>query len=127
VELHRPNGQRSNSCIIAYSEINFSSFHASTSYHSLHRIANMSNRSGIKYPRIYIRISKKNFCNVNSKCTCCGCTLTITNLNRGQVLFAIPLLVTKFFAVKHYASAAGLALCFWFGLDTESFALSLFF
>jgi hypothetical protein len=49
----------SNSCIIAHAEVNFSSFHASTSYHSLHRIANIGNRSGIKYPRIDIRIRKK--------------------------------------------------------------------
>jgi hypothetical protein len=110
VELHRLDGQRSNSCIIAYVEINFSSFHASTSYHSLHQIANMGNRYGIKYPRIYIRISKKNFCNVNSKCTCCGCILTAAILNRGQVLFSIPLPVTMFFAVK------ALCICSWSSL-----------
>jgi hypothetical protein len=127
--LHRPDGQRSNSCIIAYPEINFSSFHASTSYHSLHRIANMGNRSGIKYPRINIRISKKNLCNVNSKCTCCGCTITAAILNRGQVLLAIPLPVTKFFAIKalYICSWSSLELFFWFGLDIVSFALPFFF
>jgi hypothetical protein len=114
--LHRPDGQRSNSCIIAYPEINFSSFHAS-SYHSLHRIANMGNQSGIKYQRINIRISKKNFYNVNSKCTCCGCTLTAAILNRGQVLLAIPLPVTKFFAIKALciSSWSSLGLLVWLG------------
>jgi hypothetical protein len=116
-ELHRPDDQCSNSCIISYSEINFSSFHASTSYHSLHQIVNMDNRSGIKYPRINIRISKKNFCNVNSKCTCYDCTLTAMSLNRGQVLFAIALPVTKFFIVKalYICSWSSLGLLVWLG------------
>ena len=125
--MHRPDGQRSNSCIIAYPEINFSSFHASTSYHSLHRIANMGNRSGIKYPRINIRISKKNFCNVNSKCTCCGCTLTAAILNRGQVLLAIPFPVTKFFAIKALCicSWSSLGLLIWLGYCILCLALLL--
>jgi hypothetical protein len=53
-----PDGQRSNSCIIAYPEMNFSSFHTSTSYHSLHRIANMDNRS-CNTPGVYIMLDNE--------------------------------------------------------------------
>jgi hypothetical protein len=117
VELHRPDGQCNNSCIIAHPEVNFS-FRASTSYYpSRHQIANMGNQSGIKYPRIEIRISKKIFYNVNSKCTYCGCTLTALILNGGQVLLAIPLPVTKFFAIKalDINSWSSLGLLVWLG------------
>jgi hypothetical protein len=83
--------------------------------------------SGIKYVRVYIRISEKNLCNVNSKCTCCGCILNAAILNRGQVPIAIPLLVTKFFAVKALGicSWSSLRLLVWLGYCIFCLALLL--
>ena len=111
MKLHRFNAQSSNSCIIAHVEVNFSSCHASTSCHSLHRIAYVSNWSGIKYPRIDRKISKQNIHNINFKSTWPGSTLTLTLLQRSQVHLAVSLLVTQLITMK------ALTIPSWFSLS----------
>ena len=101
--MHRPDGHSNNSCIIADAEVNFSSFNAFTLCHSMHRIAYMSNRSGIKYPRINIRVSEKYFYNMNNKRTRGGRTV----LQRGEVQLAIPLPVSLLVITK------ALIICSW--------------
>jgi hypothetical protein len=55
----------------------------------------MSNRSGIKYPRIYIRVSEEYICNINNKCMSSGSTFTTAILLQGrQVHLAVSLPVT---------------------------------
>src|SRR3954463_8520641 len=56
----------------------------------------MSNRSGIKYPRVNIGISDKNVHNIYNKCTRVGSTLTSTLLQRSLVLAAVSLPVAMF-------------------------------
>jgi hypothetical protein len=124
--LHRSDAQCNNSCIIAYAKINFSSFHASTSYHSLHRVANKSNRSGIKYTRINRRISEGNICNIKIKFTKVKVPLLpllfIEAKYNLQILFQWP----SSWQWKHSLSTADPALTLSVCLDIAYLALPFF-
>ena len=69
MELHRADLQRSNSCFVADPDVNLPLCHTPSSYQPLHRVANMNNRSGIKYPRATRYVSKVNVYNICNKCT----------------------------------------------------------
>ena len=54
---------------VAGPDVNLPLCHTPSSYQPLHQVANMNNRSGIKYPRATRYVSKVNVYNICNKCT----------------------------------------------------------
>jgi len=88
----------------------------------------MSNRSGIKYPRINIRVSKENIRNINDKCMSSGSTVTTAILLQGhQVQLAVSLPVTFSLTVKALSISIWASLrCRWVWLIDLILSLALF-
>ena len=102
MELHCAALQCNNSCFVANPDVNLPLCHTPSSYQPLHRVANMNNRSGIKYPRATRYVSKVSVYNICNKCTLAQRSISGLLAMLCKPLATVPLPVTGLLAMIEY-------------------------
>ena len=104
MKLHHADFQRSDSRLVADSNINLASCHAPSSYQPLQRVADVNYWSGIIYPWTVRCISKINVYNITNKRTWVRSPTSTLGLV-SQILAAVPLPVTIRLAIEASGSS----------------------
>ena len=94
-----PTSNAATPAFVADPDVNLPLCHTPSSYQPLHRVANMNNRSGIKYPRATRYVSKVNVYNICNKCTFARRSISGLLAMLCKPLATVPLLVTSFLAM----------------------------